>query len=128
MRRLHVQTDNSNGEWYYCSDEEVDVVKATGQPAKKRIRLDPDAVSDDSSKDAYMLVYRRIEDITALSPPNAILEAIAADNAAAMAEIEQRSSERTRFAEEFESLSKIKTEVVDIIQGVSDYDTELTAG
>lgn len=76
--------------------------------------------SEDKSKDAYMLVYRQVQDTVPAPPPPAIMEAIKADNSAAIAEVKQRSADRLRYETDFDSLRTARLKVMREIKGVSE--------
>jgi hypothetical protein len=46
---------------------------------------------DETSKDAYMLVYRRLGSTDPIKPPKVVLEAVEAENAAFTKDVEERA-------------------------------------
>lgn len=81
-------------EWYICNDEEVTV---KSEPAKKKLKLsitgtlmNGNGNDDETSKDAYMLVYKRLGSTEPIKPPKGVLEAVEAENAAFLKDVEER--------------------------------------
>jgi hypothetical protein len=46
---------------------------------------------DETSKDAYMLVYKRLGSTEPIKPPKGVLEAVEAENAAFLKDVEERA-------------------------------------
>jgi ubiquitin carboxyl-terminal hydrolase 48 len=116
-------TDRSDQQWYWCSDNEV--TKLDDRP-KKRAKVDPDEsdeaqVKELSSKDAYMLVYKRFTVTNAVSrpAPETVMDAITADNTVLMDEVAGRESTLAALGHEFDHLATVKRDVLGSLPGVS---------
>lgn len=119
MRPTHLRlADQSENDWYFCSDD--DVRKLSDRPRKK-IKLDPDAVDEQVSRDAYMLVYqmRRPTKPIPRPPPAHLKDTIEADNTVVYRDIAERMDRLMAFGEEFDAMVAAKEAILDIIEGVS---------
>ncbi|KAL7425154.1 hypothetical protein Q5752_000842 [Cryptotrichosporon argae] len=107
--------DESDGQWYKCDDETVSTVD---ERPKKKVRLDPDPPGEQTSKDAYMLVYQvRKAPTLAVDPPSAILEAIKADNAAIENEADERKTKIKELSQLYERLREAKMGILRVLPG-----------
>lgn len=112
--------DEDSKEFYFYSDEHVERVEDKEARPTKRIKLETNGNSE-SSRDAYMLVYRKMGSPAAIprDPPQAVLDAIEADNALLASEIEERLRENSNLVSQFEPVKKEKLAVLKDIAGVS---------
>lgn len=113
--------DEKSREFYFYSDELVERVEDRDSRPKKRVKLETDE-NTESSRDAYMLVYRKMgggHSIEPQDPPPAVVETIEADNAALASEINGRMSKNTELAAQFDSVQQEKLAVLNEIEGVS---------
>lgn len=95
------------------------VADGEGRP-KKRIKLETDD-NVESSRDAYMLVYRKMGGprTEPHDPPPSVAEAIEADNAALASEIDGRMNKNADLGSQFDSVQAEKLAVLREIEGVS---------
>ena len=79
----------SDEEWYNCNDE---VVTKKGDPPKKRLKLSSDSSDGkgETSRDAYMLVYKQDLDVQPIEPPKEILDIVEAENASFRADLDEK--------------------------------------
>lgn len=114
--------DEQSKEFYFYSDELVQRVADGESRPKKRIKLETDDGTE-SSRDAYMLVYRKMGGPLAVSqdPPPAVVEAIEADNTALASEINGRMNKNSELADQFDSVQAEKLAVLSEIEGVSSH-------
>ncbi|WOO83634.1 Ubiquitin carboxyl-terminal hydrolase 48 [Vanrija pseudolonga] len=111
--------DEDLKEWFFTSDEQVEKLTERQKANNKRLKLDPDVVEEQVSKDAYMFVYKRREmhPTPQDKPPASMLEALDAENAAMQAEIHERDPRRAAIAEEFDALFAAKISVLAQLRG-----------
>lgn len=118
--------DEKTKEFYFYSDELVERVEDRDRRPKKRIKLETDE-NTESSRDAYMLVYRKMGaglSAAPQEPPPPVAEAIEADNAALATEISGRLNRNSELASQFDSVQEEKLTVCNEIEGVSSLATE----
>lgn len=118
--------DEKTKEFYFYSDELVERVEDRESRPKKRIKLETDE-NTESSRDAYMLVYRNMSaglSAAPQDPPPPVAEAIEADNAALATEISGRLNRNSELASQFDSVQEEKLAVCNEIEGVSCTGTE----
>lgn len=115
------QADPSLKEWFFTSDEQVEKLTERQKANNKRLKLDPDVVEEQMSKDAYMLVYKRRElhPTPQDKPPVTMLENLNAENTAMQVEIDERDPKRSAIANEFDALFAAKISVLTELRGVS---------
>lgn len=116
-------TDSSEQEWYFCSDGEVcKLSERQSRPnSSKKLKLGPDVVDEQVSKDAYMLVYQlRSQSNPATRPlPVHLKDAIEADNTAVHTEIAERTHKLITYEGQFDELVTEKEKMLAMIHGVS---------
>ena len=76
------------GEWYICNDEEV---SRKSRPARKKIRLLPELPEPNTSRDAYMLVYKKKVTTRPRAPPPHIMASVHSHNAEFAAALDERA-------------------------------------
>jgi hypothetical protein len=111
-------------EWYWCSDGEVSQLSDRPRKRMRVVDVDDETVTplkDKTSKDAYMLVYKRAtaNNIEPRSAPETIYQSILADNVALHAEVADRECSRVALSEEFDNISATKKDVLATLPGVS---------
>lgn len=115
--------DEHSKEFYFYSDELVERAVDRKDRPTKRVKLEPVTSEDEeSSRDAYMLVYRRLgtgASAVPRDPPKSIADAIDADNAALTADINGRVDRRLQLAAQFDSVQSEKLTVLKQMPGVS---------
>ena len=100
--------DPSEQVWLHCSDESIT------RADRKKARLD-----DYSSKDAYILVYKRQEDVFPIDPSRAIVARVMERNAAFDKDFASREVKRRVLFDEYNQAQEAKKHVLDVLSGVS---------
>jgi ubiquitin carboxyl-terminal hydrolase 48 len=120
--------DENTDTWYMCNDEEVTTIKRDNiirserqwndyfepVPKKARTRLD---ANDLSSKDAYMLVYTRMDPSIVTSPPHDVMQLIKAEQAGFEADQMEREAQKERLKDEYDGLVGAKKQVAKYLPG-----------
>ncbi|WVQ80125.1 hypothetical protein IAT38_002226 [Cryptococcus sp. DSM 104549] len=108
--------DEADDAWFTCNDEEV--TKVADRP-RKRAKLDkPEEKDVSSSKDAYMLVYRRRDgSAQPVEPPRVVMEKVQADNAALHAELNAIGVKKEALLDEWDHVNGAKMDVLRVLPG-----------
>ncbi len=86
--------NEDDGEWYACNDEEV---TKQSEPVRKKAKLDTEDAAprpsdgNRTSKDAYMLVYKRESKVDPIDPSAAVMSKVEEENAATNEELLERA-------------------------------------
>lgn len=120
--------DENTDTWYMCNDEEVTTIKRDKmirsdrqwdeyfEPVAKKAKTRLDA-DDLSSKDAYMLVYTRMDPSIVTSPPYDVMQLIKAEQAGFEADQMEREAQKERLKDEYDGLVGAKRQVAKYLPG-----------
>ncbi|WVF71134.1 hypothetical protein IAT40_005931 [Kwoniella sp. CBS 6097] len=110
--------DEVEKHWLLCNDEEVTRIEDEERP-KKRLKLDLEAEpGTQSSRDAYMLVYKRKNtDVLPIDPPVMVGDRVWADNIALENEGLDAAVKREAIEDEYVHLNGAKKDVLNSIEG-----------
>jgi len=126
--------DQETGKWFMCDDEDVSMINrsesvyeetrhrnpspgsGTGtEPPLKRAKTDENTLK---SKDAYMLVYTRLNHVDPIDPPPDIMHKIHLELAEWYNEQGRQEVDRYVLEEEFEALVGAKKQVARVLPGM----------
>ncbi|WVR06745.1 hypothetical protein IAU60_003780 [Kwoniella sp. DSM 27419] len=112
--------DETEQIWLLCNDEQV--TNLSGQTRKKpklSLASNMSEAETQTSKDAYMLVYKkRIGDDRPKDPPEIVWKGVQADNAAFLEERASAIAGREALGDEFERMNGAKKEILQSLPGL----------
>ncbi|GMK59688.1 hypothetical protein CspeluHIS016_0802940 [Cutaneotrichosporon spelunceum] len=107
--------DENDKQWYFCSDGEV--CNLSERP-KKKIKLDPDMLGEQVSRDAYMLVYQRSrQPPPQRHAPEHLRKEIRQDNDEFLSFMGEQFDKRQTLCDAFNVLVREKEAVLKLLPG-----------